>query len=38
MRRFFGYSVSNPFLGWVNLDDPYQLLLEEGERVKTDLY
>lgn len=26
LQRLFGYSVSKPFLGWVNLDDPLKIL------------
>lgn len=26
VQRLVGYSVSKPFLGWVNLDDPLKIL------------
>lgn len=26
VQRLIGYSVSKPFLGWVNLDDPLKVL------------
>jgi len=37
IQRMIGYSVSAPFCGWVNLDDP--LVLVVGEDLKrADLY
>lgn len=38
MQKMIGYSVSSPFNGWVNLEDPRRLLLEPGEELKGDLY
>ncbi|KAF2792441.1 phytanoyl-dioxygenase family protein [Melanomma pulvis-pyrius CBS 109.77] len=38
IQKMIGYQVSNPFLGWVNLEDPRQLLLQEGQELRTDLY
>jgi len=31
MQKIIGYSVSNPFLGWVNLEDPRKLVMTEEE-------
>ena len=31
MQKMIGYSVSSPFLGWVNLDDPRKLVMTEEE-------
>ena len=40
MQKMIGYSVSNPFLGWVNLEDPRRLIMDEEELAKgsTDLF
>lgn len=37
VQRLIGYSVSKPFLGWVNLDDPLKVLYGdefEGEGMR----
>ncbi|PVH87659.1 phytanoyl-dioxygenase family protein [Cadophora sp. DSE1049] len=31
MQKTIGYSVSNPFLGWVDLEDPRKLVMTEEE-------
>ncbi|PCG89359.1 Phytanoyl-CoA dioxygenase [Penicillium occitanis (nom. inval.)] len=33
LQRLIGYSVSKPFLGWVNLEDPIKLLHDDPETV-----
>lgn len=37
VQRLIGYSVSKPFLGWVNLEDPLKVLYGddfEGEGMR----
>lgn len=37
VQKLIGYSVSKPFLGWVNLDDPLKVLYGddfEGEGMR----
>lgn len=33
MQKFMGWSLSLPFTGWVNLDDPIRLLNEDDRGV-----
>jgi len=37
IQWMIGYSVSKPFLGWVNLDDPIKLLQSERRTGGGDL-
>lgn len=39
MQRLIGYKVSEPFLGWLDLDDPRKALVDEKEWVRSgDLF
>ncbi|KAK9856889.1 phytanoyl-CoA dioxygenase family protein [Penicillium brevicompactum] len=39
MQRLIGYQVSQPFLGWLDLDDPRKALMGDGwENNRGDLY
>lgn len=39
MQQLLGYRVSQPFLGWVDLDDPRKALMgDEWENNRGDLY
>lgn len=33
LQKLIGYSVSKPFLGWVNLEDPIKLLHSDPNAV-----
>jgi len=39
LQKFIGYTVSMPWLGWVDFDDPRNMLLSEGqEKERIDFY
>jgi ectoine hydroxylase-related dioxygenase (phytanoyl-CoA dioxygenase family) len=37
LQRLIGYSVSKPFLGWVDLEDPIKLLYDDSKAVGEEM-
>ncbi len=38
LQKFAGYSISEPFMGWVEMDDPIRVLHPDMPKRKGDLY
>lgn len=38
LQKFAGYSISEPFMGWVEMDDPLRVLHPDMPKLKGDLY